>query len=66
MSSAGSPDCLFCSSVLEIDVAFVSPNKSSWSGGAGAGDSSGATGDSSGAGAGDTAGDADAGDTQIR
>jgi len=42
VSSAGSPDCLFCSSVLEIDVAFVSPNKSSRSGGT-VGDSSAAT-----------------------
>ena len=49
------------SAVLETDVAFVSPNKSSRSGGA-AGDSSGAT-----AGDADAAGDsADAGDTQTR
>ena len=31
-SSAGSPDCLLSSTVLEIDVAFLSPNKSSRSG----------------------------------
>ena len=39
-SSAGSPDCLFCSVVLEIAVAFFSLNKPSRSGGAG-GDSGG-------------------------
>ena len=34
-SSAGSPDCLFCSFVLEIAVAFFSLNKPSRSGGPG-------------------------------
>ena len=59
-SSVGSPDCLFCSFVLEIVVAFFPSgptshrvlNKPSRSGGAG-GDSGGTGGDS-GAAAGDT------------
>ena len=51
-SSAGSPDCLFCSVVLEIAVAFFSLNKPSRSGGdSGA---AGAAGGDSGAAAGDT------------